>query len=314
MEQKQINLNNVKYATDRLLIERTTNDDLNSLINLFSNNNMYYYIKPVLCFDTPEKIKNHFIYQNQTSYDYSIKLKSKNKLIIGQIGFYFSGKNYEEMSVFYYIGEMFQKQGYATEAAVPFVRELFERLSGAKILKMDYNDSNEASKKVAAKICDDILKIHPDYKKTPMDPSVDTYTFAYNDTNSNKDVYYYKNNEKQEYVAYPKGYLRKTEETNTGVIIYKPCTEESYEDKNIDNVDNKDNNYNNPIRTNNDYNNIVIDSINQSIQAIANSFYNNPYNNIYSDSYNTGYNIYNYNSYNAYNPYNTISYYGQYFK
>ena len=47
-----------------------------------------------------------------------------------------------------------------------------------------------------------------------MEPSEVKYIFKYSGTKTNKDVYYYQNNEKQEYASYPKRYLRKKEDTN----------------------------------------------------------------------------------------------------
>ena len=58
----------------------------------------------------------------------SIKLKNENLQVIGQVGVYFAGIQGEIMDVYYHIAEKYQKQGYATEATVPFIRELFNHI------------------------------------------------------------------------------------------------------------------------------------------------------------------------------------------
>ena len=64
----------------------------------------------------------------------------------------------------YLIDERWRGQGYASEAACPLIRHLFENLPLTMTLKIDFEVSNQGSRKIAQKICDDIMKYHPTYK------------------------------------------------------------------------------------------------------------------------------------------------------
>ena len=64
------------------------------------------------------KYRRRKLGKNRTT-KYLLKLKnSRNPIIMGQIGFYYVDQACKEIGVFYYIGENFQKKGYAGEAMV----------------------------------------------------------------------------------------------------------------------------------------------------------------------------------------------------
>ena len=176
---KYINSLESKHETQRLIIERTNENDYESLGILIMNKNInFYYSRPIIYLEDLECAKGYIKNQNENQVCFTIKLKteSNQKIIIGQIGFYFADKKCKEIGVFYFLGENYQKKGYATEAACPLIRHIFEKLTVTEKLKIDFNEKNIGSQKLAKKICDDIMKIHPNYIFGELQPFIDKYT------------------------------------------------------------------------------------------------------------------------------------------
>ena len=213
------------YETERLHLERTKEEDFFPLAQIIINKNINcHYQRPILYLaninDSIQYIRN----QSTNSVSFTIKLKNQgNPIIMGQIGFYYVDQTYKEIGVFYYIGENFQKKGYAGEAACPLIRHLFENLPCSNFLKIDYIYNNLGSKKIADKIVADILKYHPTYHTGKLIPFVDKYTMV-GEPKDGKVNYYFEGFDRQYQVTYPDNYLNNIkyfEKISHGVFIMK---------------------------------------------------------------------------------------------
>lgn len=165
------------YETERLILERTTENDYFYLGKIMLNRNInYYYQRPILYLENINQSIEFIKSQVTNSCSFTIKLKNNgNPIVIGQIGFFYTDKTCREIAIYYYIGEEFQKKGYAGEAACPLIRHLFENLPCSTFMKIDYQKDNLGSKKIADKIVNDILKYHPSYEVGKLIPFIDTY-------------------------------------------------------------------------------------------------------------------------------------------
>ena len=213
------------YETERLILERTTEQDYYPLAQLMFNKNVNIdYQRPTLYLnninDSIEFIKS----QSNNSVSFTIKLKNDgNPIIMGQIGFYYVDLTCKEIGIFYYIGENFQKKGYAGEAAIPLIGHLFDNLPCTKFIKIDYNENNIGSKKIADKICADILKNHPSYHLGNLFPFVDKYTMV-GEPKDGKVNYYFEGFDRQCNVSYPENFFngqKYFEKKSNGVFIMK---------------------------------------------------------------------------------------------
>ena len=154
--------------------------------------------------DGIDYIRNH----NNCSVVFTIKLKGYSYHIpIGQIGFYYADPSCKEIGIFYYIGENYQKKGYAAEAARPLIKHLFENLPLTTTLKIDFCDKNIASKKLALLICNDIMKDHPNYIFGELTPFIDKYTIINEPPLNGKVKYYFDGFDRKQYVMYQNYYF-----------------------------------------------------------------------------------------------------------
>ena len=167
-----------KYETSRLILERTQEKDYEDLAKIIKNKKVnYQYQRPIMYLEDNKKAYEYIQRFSFSTICFTIKLKMDSNIIpIGQIGFYYVNHSVEEIGIFYYLGEEYQKKGYASEAAIPLVKHLFENLPLTKTLKIDFSFDNIASKKLALKICDDIMKCHPNYLFGELTPFTDKYT------------------------------------------------------------------------------------------------------------------------------------------
>ena len=168
------------YETERLLLERTTDNDYLPLAEIMLNKNVnFQYQRPILYLDDINKSVEFIKSQSTNSVSFTIKLKNNGSPIpMGQIGFFYTDPSSKEIAIFYYIGEEFQRKGYAGEAACPLIRHLFENLPCSKLIKIDYAENNLGSKKIGDKIQEDILKYHPGYLYGKLIPFSDKYTMV----------------------------------------------------------------------------------------------------------------------------------------
>ena len=168
------------YETERLLLERTTEKDYLPLAKIMMNKNVnYQYQRPILYLDDLDKSIEFIKSQSTNSVSFTIKLKNDgNEIPMGQIGFFYTDTSCKEIAIFYYIGEEFQRKGFAGEAACPLIRHLFENLPCTNFIKIDYTEDNLGSKKIGDKICEDILKYHPRYHYGKLIPFIDKYTMV----------------------------------------------------------------------------------------------------------------------------------------
>ena len=64
------------YETERLLLERTKDEDYDSLAKIIFNKNInYYYQRPILYLENLDKAKEFVISQTTNSVSFTIKLK-----------------------------------------------------------------------------------------------------------------------------------------------------------------------------------------------------------------------------------------------
>ena len=197
------------YETQRLILQRTSENDFEALANLIIKRNVnYYYQRPIMYLENIESAINYIKNHNKSSVSFSIKLKGyPYPIIVGQIGFYYVNPSCNEIGIFYFIGENFQKKGYAAEAARPLIKHLFENLPLTTTLKIDFCDKNIASKKLALLICNDIMKDHPNYDFGELDPFVDKYTMINEPPSDGKVKYYFEGFDRQQLVMYENYYF-----------------------------------------------------------------------------------------------------------
>ena len=137
--------------------------------------------------------------------------------------FYTSPRTLKEIAVFYYIGEEYQRKGYAAEAACPLIRHLFENLPRTTFLKIDFQENNQGSRRIAEKICDDIIKYYPTWQKGKLYPFSDTYTMI-GEPKFGKVIYHYVAYGRTYDVTYPDGFFdnkKYFEVTSNGFFIVK---------------------------------------------------------------------------------------------
>ena len=197
------------YETKRLILERTTEKDYNSLAKIIINKKVnYYYQRPILYLENIQKAYEYIFNHTINTINFTIKLKTdnSNNIPIGQIGFYYVYKNCDEIGIFYYIGEEYQKKGYATEAACPLIKHLFENLPLTNTLKIHFNVDNKGSRKIALKIINDIKQSHPDYIFGELEPFVDKYTKKPPPFNG-KIEYFFEGLDRKYNVAYPENFF-----------------------------------------------------------------------------------------------------------
>ena len=213
------------YETQRLILERTSEKDYLPLaqIMLDTHNNSDYQRPSLYLNDINDSFK--FIKtQSMNSVSFTIKLKNNgNPIPMGQIGFFYVDQTCKEIAIFYFIGENFQQKGYAGEAAIPLIRHLFENLPITKFIKIDYNEKNIGSKKIADKICEDIIKYHPTYHLGKLFPFVDKYTMV-GEPKNGKATYIFEGFDRKQQVTYPENFFngeKYFEKVSNGVFIMK---------------------------------------------------------------------------------------------
>ena len=215
------------YETERLILERTKEMDYFALSKIMLNRNVnYYYQRPIIYLETMDQSLAFVRSQTTNTVSFSIKLKDNNSkypTVMGQIGFFYTDQSLKEIAIFYYIGEEYQRKGYAAEAACPLIRHLFESLPRTTFLKIDFQESNQGSRRIAEKICDDIIKYHPNWQKGKLYPFSDTYTMI-GEPKFGKVIYHYVAYDRTYDVTYPDGFFdnkKYFEVTSNGFFIMK---------------------------------------------------------------------------------------------
>ena len=201
------------YTTNRLILQRTNINDFKSLAKIIINKKVnFQYQRPIMYLEDFQKAKEYV--QNHARYAicFTIKLKANpenpdKNIPIGQIGYYYVNFSLEEIGIFYYLGEEYQKKGYASEAACPLVNHLFENLPFTTTLKIDFVSDNLSSKKLAKKICNDIMKAHPNYEFGELKPFTDKYTLKSQFSIDGKVQYFFESYDRKCYVTYPEDYF-----------------------------------------------------------------------------------------------------------
>ena len=206
-----------KYETNRLILERT-NQNINDyafLAKIILNRKVNkYFQRPIMYLENYEKAYEYIQWHANNSVSFTIKIKNENSnpIVIGQIGFYYIDKiNFKDIGVFYFIGEEYQRKGYAGEAACPLIRHLFDNIPLTSIIKIDFEKNNIGSRKVALKICNDILKYHSNYLFGELEPFTEKYYLLKNPPINGKVNYFFDGLERKCYVSYPKDYFNYSE-------------------------------------------------------------------------------------------------------
>ena len=191
---------------------------------MLNKNVNFYYQRPILYLENIDASIEFIKSQTTNSVSFTIKIKNdQNPIPIGQIGFYYIDQTCKEIGIFYYIGENFQKKGYAKEASCPLIRHLFENLPCTKFIKIDFIENNIGSQKIGDAICEDILKYHPSYLLGKLLPFVDYYTMV-DEPKDGKVVYHFEGFDRQYQVTYPDKFFNNQkyfEKTSNGVFIMK---------------------------------------------------------------------------------------------
>ena len=201
------------YTTDRLILQRTHPNDFSYLAKIIINKKVnFHYQRPIMYLEDLQKAKEYVQNHARCTICFTIKLKpnpenSYKDIPIGQIGFYYANYTCQEIGIFYYLGEEYQKKGYATEAACPLVKHLFENLPLTTKLKIDFCSENFASKKLANKICQDIMKSHPNFEFGELTPFTDKYTLLNKPPIDGKVQYFFDGIDRKYYVTYPQDYF-----------------------------------------------------------------------------------------------------------
>ena len=200
------------YETSRLILQRTNQEDYEPLGRIIMKKNVnYYYQRPIMHLENLDSAINYMRNHCYNTVSFTIKLKAiPNPIPIGQIGFYYTDRTYRDIGIFYFIGDTFQKKGYAAEAACPLIKHLFEILPMTQTLKIDFCDQNIASRKVALLICNDIMKAHPNYIFGELTPFIDKYTLIEGRPFWGKVKYYFDGYDTKKFVDYPNYFFNNT--------------------------------------------------------------------------------------------------------
>ena len=199
------------YETERLILGRVDQYDIEPLAKIILNKKVnYHFQRPILYLPNFDKAYEYVRNQATSSIVFTIKLK-QSFIQIGLIGFYYVDLTCKEIGIFYLIGEEYQKKGYASEAACPLIRHLFENLPLTMTLKIDFEVSNQGSRKIAQKICDDIMKYHPTYKYGELIPFTDKYKLINEPPVWGQIKYYFEGYDRRCYVLYPQGFFNNLE-------------------------------------------------------------------------------------------------------
>ena len=197
-----------RYETERLILERTNENDYLPLAKMIIKKNVnLYFQRPIVYLENLDKAVEYIKSQTINSVSFTIKIKNNgNPIPIGQVAFFYMDNTCKEIAIFYYIGEDFQKKGYAGEACIPLIRHLFESLPFTRFIHIDYEVSNLGSQKISEKIINDILKYHPKYHYGKLKPFVDKYTMV-GEPKDGKVTYFFEGYDRQVQVTYPDNYF-----------------------------------------------------------------------------------------------------------
>ena len=101
-----------RYETERLILERTNENDYFPLAKIIIKKNVnLYFQRPIVYLENLDKAVEYIKSQTINSVSFTIKIKNNgNPIPIGQVAFFYMDNTCKEIAIFYYIGEDFQKK------------------------------------------------------------------------------------------------------------------------------------------------------------------------------------------------------------
>ena len=154
------NLGKVKFETERLFLVPTTDDDYEELAELLLDHEVTKYLdnKELKFNDKVEALK--FV-QKMYEDNFSWTIKTKDKKSIGQLNF---GVHDGIVTVGYFLGKQFWKQGFAREACIFLCDKIF-RCFDVRFLQVAIREENVNSIKLAKVIFDHFKKLYGEQVK-----------------------------------------------------------------------------------------------------------------------------------------------------
>lgn len=150
-------MNIEKWATERLILTPTKEEDLDELAPMLLNEKVSMYLNEHISKIPTIEAAKSFLLSILSYYNivFTIKTKEHNQ-IIGQTGFI--GIN-GELSIYFWLGTEYQGKGYASEATVELSYNIFTKLN-YRTFSVSFFTNNIASRKVAYKIGEVMLKFN----------------------------------------------------------------------------------------------------------------------------------------------------------
>ena len=151
-------MNIEKWATERLILTPTKEEDLDELAPMLLNEKVSMYLNEHISKIPTIEAAKSFLLSILSYYNivFTIKTKEHNQ-IIGQTGFI--GINFE-LSIYFWLGTEYQGKGYASEATVELSYNIFTKFN-YRTFSVSFFTNNIASRKVAYKICEVMLNRNP---------------------------------------------------------------------------------------------------------------------------------------------------------
>lgn len=144
------------WITERLIIKPTNEEDYNELAKLVIDKEVSYTIDEFPFMFRTIKAAREFVASLENGF--TIRMKDTN-VIIGQFGYQLSDG---DIYMFYWIGSEYQNKGFASEAAIEFSNDYFEKSKSDKF-NIEFSPLNVSSAKLAHKIIQFMLQKHPDW-------------------------------------------------------------------------------------------------------------------------------------------------------
>lgn len=164
-----------KWITNRLLIERTKDEDFDELAPMLLDRNVTEYIDLFpLQFRSIEDCKKYLREMSgEGNLMFTIRIKTTNEAI-GQVGFYVYDGN---ISISYWIGTKYQNNGFAPEASVDLSSHIFQK-SHFQTFAIYFHLSHIPAAKSALKVKNGILKEHPEWIFTYKERDIEKYIIS----------------------------------------------------------------------------------------------------------------------------------------
>lgn len=151
-------MNIEKWTTERLILELTTEQDIDELAPMLLDDNVSMYLNEHISKIPTIEMAKSFLSSVRAFYNltYTIRIKETNEAI-GQIGYcIYLG----DLTIFYWLGTKYQGKGYASEATVDLSHEIFSK-SNIQTFSISFYTCNIASRKLAYKIGEKMLQQNP---------------------------------------------------------------------------------------------------------------------------------------------------------